>query len=723
MGFGNLKCRAVAFVRAMQCVPAAMGLFFLGSCATTDIENTVATGGELPPVNEFLNAAEADALKREELRLVSAELDGLSLGSGAFSNYSSSASTPRRSEELIYGDQTFVADIEGGEHAVAEPAPHPGGESFVFRNAPIDAVVNEVLGQTFGLSYSIAPDVRGTITVRLDGISTPEQAVANLDAALGLQGLDIVNTGASYVVGRQGSGLNPTASQPVFVGVGDELPTGTSMAVLQIRFAQLSDVTELAKVMLPDGIIRYTDEDRGFVVLEGEPDAVSSGVQLLKSLDVNWLSSVSTALIPIENANPVEVAADLEPILSRLGGVSVVPLERLQTLMVVSRRRDSLDQVRTWVARLDRDARPKLSSDTLVYEARYVGADHLAEIVSGTFAGRASGAGFAQAQPELSLGVRHYQSQQGVTQPPGGRIAGRSDPGLYGELAITIDRSRNAVIARGPIADLESLSSLFEVIDQPQRQVLIEATIVEVSLTENNQFGVQWDAIANQLRATFSDASNGAVSSLFPGASVSFVNSDISAVLNVLALTSDVEIVSSPRILVLNNETANLQIGDEVPIITQSAVSVIDPGAPIVNSTTYRDTGVILTVTPSIRAGGMVEIEISQEVSGVSETTTSNIDSPTISQRSIESRLAVPDGSTAVLGGLMSSTRAFNETGVPVLKDVPALGAAFRSQGISERRTELVVLVEPTVVLSAEPSVDIPIVLREALISAQLGAS
>ena len=719
MGFGNLG-RPGRFAQLGLTISL---LLIAGSCASTEIENTVATGGELPPVNEFLNAAEADALKREELRLVSAELDGLPLGSGAFSNYSSSASTPRRSEELIYGDQTFVADVESGEEATAQPAPHPGGESFVFRNAPIDAVVNEVLGQTFGLSYSIAPDVRGTITVRLDGISTPEQAVANLDAALGLQGLDIVNTGASYVVGRQGSGLSPTASQPVFVGVGDELPTGTSMAVLQIRFAQLADVTELAKVMLPDGIIRYTDEDRGFVVLEGEPDAVSSGVQLLKSLDVNWLSSVSTALIPIENANPVEVAADLEPILSKLGGVSVVPLERLQTLMVVSRRRDSLDQVRTWIARLDKDARPKLSSDTLVYEARYVGADHLAEIVSGTFAGRASGASFAQVQPELSLGVRDYQSQQGVTQPPGGRVAGASDPGLYGELAITIDRSRNAVIARGPIADLESLSSLFEVIDQPQRQVLIEATIVEVSLTENNQFGVQWDVIANQLRATFSDASNGAVSSLFPGASVSFVNSDISAVLNVLALTSDVEIVSSPRILVLNNETANLQIGDEVPIITQSAVSVIDPGAPIVNSTTYRDTGVILTVTPSIRAGGMVEIEISQEVSGVSETTTSNIDSPTISQRSIESRLAVPDGSTAVLGGLMSSTRAFNETGVPVLKDVPALGAAFRSQGISERRTELVVLVEPTVVLSAEPSVDIPIVLREALISAQLGAS
>jgi general secretion pathway protein D len=263
---------------------------------------------------------------------------------------------------------------------------------------------------------------------------------------------------------------------------------------------------------------------------------------------------------------------------------------------------------------------------------------------------------------------------------------------------------------------------LFETIDQPQRQVLIEATIVEVGLTENNQFGVQWDFIANQLRATFSELTSGAVTSLFPGGSVSFVNSDITAVVNALALTSDVEIVSSPRILVLNNETARLQIGDQVPIITQSAVSVTDPGAPIVNSTTYRDTGVILIVTPSIRAGGMVEIEISQEVSGVAETTTSTIDSPTISQRSIESRLAVPDGSTAVLGGLMSSNRSFSETGIPVLKDVPLVGNAFRSTGTTERRTELVILVEPTVVLSAEPSVDIPLRLRDALLDARRGA-
>ena len=268
-------------------------------------------------------------------------------------------------------------------------------------------------------------------------------------------------------------------------------------------------------------------------------------------------------------------------------------------------------------------------------------------------------------------------------------------------------------------ANWESLSELLSLLDKPKRQVLIEATIVEVSLTDGSSFGVQWDLVQDRLAATFTDTGSGNLTSLFPGVSVSYINTDIAAVINALAATSDVEIVSSPRMLVLNNETARLQVGDQVPIITQSAVSVSDPGAPLVNSTTYRDTGVILTVTPRIRAGGMVEIDVSQEVSGVSETTSSTINSPTISQRSIESVLAVPDGSTAVLGGLMSSTRSYSETGIPFLKNTPILGAAFRSTSQSERRTELVVLIEPTVVLAEEPSTDIPALLRAALVRAR----
>ncbi|WP_198022862.1 secretin N-terminal domain-containing protein [Hyphomonas neptunium] len=588
----------------------------------------------------------------------------------------------------------------------------------MFRNAPIDAVLNEVLGERFGLSYSIDPSVTGSITLRLDGILTPDQAVAGMDAALRLQGFEIVESGGNFVIARVGQ-FQGSVSKPVFLQPNDVLPPGTSLAVLQIRYASVSEVTAIAKSMLAEDLIRYGDDARGFVVLSGDPEQVSAGVQLLKSLDVNWLSSVSTALIPVVNASPEEIASDLEPILSRLGGVSVVPLERLQTLMVISRQRESLDQAREWIARLDKGARPQLMRDVLVYEARYVNAEDLVALTEG---GSASSSGFTTSafnEPRKTSGRREVTDRPSETAALPGDTFSEPGTSLFESLSIRVDPGRNAVVARGASVELESLSELLSLLDKPKRQVLIEATIVEVSLTDGTSLGVQWDLVQDRLSATFTDTGSGDLTSLFPGVSVSYINTDIAAVINALAATSDVEIVSSPRMLVLNNETARLQVGDQVPIITQSAVSVSDPGAPVVNSTTYRDTGVILTVTPRIRAGGMVEVDISQEVSGVSETTTSSIDSPTISQRSIQSVLAVPDGSTAVLGGLMSSTRSYSRTGIPILKDTPVLGAAFRSTNQSERRTELIVLIEPTVVVSEEPSSDIPALLRAALVRAR----
>lgn len=611
-------------------------------------------------------------------------------------------------EELYYGDQVFFRPEQLAESEKAAAINSAMGESFSFRSAPIDLVLNQVLGETFGLSYTIDPQISGSLTVRLEGIATRDQAVSGLNAALNIQGIQISESNGTLVVGRIGNETRD-ATLPVFISADDAFPNSAPLAVLQIQYANVADVTEIARSMLPEGIIQYTDDARGFVVLSGDPDEVSAAVKLLRSLDVNWLASVSTALIPTDNASPSEIAADMKPVLERIGGVSVVPLDRLQTLMVIARHRDTLDQAREWIARLDQDATPKLTRDLLIYEARHVNAEDLVALTTSepTLGGSSRFLG----APTGQVG-----SQQGTSQS---RLDFRTDyrqpSGLYENLNIAIDEGQNSVIARGQADELKSLGELLEALDRPKRQVLIEATIVEVTLADGDSLGVQWDAIDDTLSATFSDTTSGDVTSLFPGVSASYVSSDISAVINALSTTSDVEIVSSPRMLVLNNETARLQIGDQVPVITQSAVSVTDPGAPVVNSTTYRDTGVILTVTPRVRAGGMVEIEVSQEVSGVAETTTSNIDSPTISQRSLESILAVPDGATAVLGGLISSTRSYSQSGIPFLKDAPVLGAAFRSTSQTERRTELVILIEPTVVLSVDPITDIPDALREAL--------
>jgi general secretion pathway protein D len=150
--------------------------------------------------------------------------------------------------------------------------------------------------------------------------------------------------------------------------------------------------------------------------------------------------------------------------------------------------------------------------------------------------------------------------------------------------------------------------------------------------------------------------------------------------------------------MVLNNQTANLQVGDRVPIITQQAVSTVTTDAPIVNSVEYEDTGVILKVTPRVNRGGMVMLDISQEVSEVASATTTGIQSPTIQERKINSSVAVQDNETIVLGGLISDSRTQTHTGIPYLQDVPVLGNLFRDTGDNKTRTELMVLITPHVI-------------------------
>jgi general secretion pathway protein D len=168
-------------------------------------------------------------------------------------------------------------------------------------------------------------------------------------------------------------------------------------------------------------------------------------------------------------------------------------------------------------------------------------------------------------------------------------------------------------------------------------------------------------------------------------------------IIDALARVTRIDVVSAPKLLVLNNQTATLQVGDEVPVATQSAVSVISPGAPVVNSIEFRDTGVILKVTPRVNGNGEVLLDISQEVSSVVKTTTSDLDSPTIHQRRIVSSVAVRSGDTIALGGLISDNRTATNSGIPLLKDVPYLGNLFKTTDITGDRTELLVFITPRV--------------------------
>ncbi|MGJ5222242.1 type II secretion system protein GspD, partial [Bradyrhizobium oligotrophicum] len=229
-----------------------------------------------------------------------------------------------------------------------------------------------------------------------------------------------------------------------------------------------------------------------------------------------------------------------------------------------------------------------------------------------------------------------------------------------------------------------------------------EATIAEVTLNDDLRFGVQWYMRKNSSKFTLTEAASGAVNSVFPGFSYALTAANIAATIDTLNQITNVNIVSSPSLTVMDNKPAVLQIGDQVPITTQSATSTLTTGAPIVNSVSYKDTGVILSIIPRINESGRVLLDIEQEVSSVAPTTSSNINSPTIRQRKIRTSVVVNDSDALVLGGLIQDSRTTGRSQLPIIGDIPFVGNLAGSRDNVIGKTELIILIRPHVMRSLD---------------------
>jgi general secretion pathway protein D len=279
---------------------------------------------------------------------------------------------------------------------------------------------------------------------------------------------------------------------------------------------------------------------------------------------------------------------------------------------------------------------------------------------------------------------------------------GRAESGAR----IVADETNNALLIRATAQEYKKIEAAIRELDKQPLQVLLEATIAEVSLVNELSYGVQWFFGSGESGVTLSELSNGAVGQLFPGFSGLLSRGDVRVVLNALDSVSEVNVVSSPQLLVLDNQTAQLQVGDEVPIVTQQAEGIDTSDARVVNTVEQRQTGVILDVTPRVNANGQVVLDIEQEVSDVVQTTTSGIDSPTIAQRRISTSVVVSSDQTVVLGGLIEDDVDEINTGVPVLKDIPLLGALFSATTKVTDRKELLVMITPKVLTNPQDAIE-----------------
>ena len=596
---------------------------------------------------------------------------------------------------------------------------------------PVADAVQQILGDTLGLSYVIEGEIAGTISVDTSRPVDQRTLLEMLSGALAGNGAALINEGGFYRITTAEAALTSTSRTVSYGSKTSDLKVGPGVQVVPLRYISASEMEKILKPIAPEGAIARVDVARNLLILKSDSRSVASLLEMVDLFDVDYMAGMSFALLPVKNTSATGLVNELDQLFGAASGtpmaglVRFIPIERLNAVMAISPQPQQLEQVQTWMERLDRSGR--LSDQSFhVVPLQNRAAKEVAELLQRTLSDNpqdqtSKATPVNNVRPDMTRVVTEASAQgnaANTTTSPTSGLSLDNTPSPTTTMSsatgkpvrIQADDGNNSLLILSTPEEFQLLQQVVSVLDVAPNQVMLEATIAEVTLNDDLAYGINWFLESGEFNLTFSGAENGAVASTFPGFSVLFSGKDGRAALSAVASITDVKVLSSPSLMVLDNRTATLQVGDQVPIVTQTSSSVIDANAPIVNQVEMRDTGVILKVTPRVNEGGRVSLEIEQEVSDVTQTKTSGIDSPTIQQRKIKTSVAVDNGATIALGGLIRDRVTDGATKIPLLGDIPGLGELFRTNTKRNERTELVVLITPRVVGSAS---DAELVTRE----------
>jgi general secretion pathway protein D len=628
-------------------------------------------------------------------------------------------------------------EIFSGADGVLMPQARPkggGGAGDVtldFADADIKDAVRTVFGDILKAPYTIDPQVQGKITLKTSQPLRRNDVIAVLETALKANNAVIVLANNVYNVvpaseaQRRIDGFEMTGSARA------RLP-GYGVEVVPLRYVAATEMQKLLQPVSPQGGVMAVDPARNILFLAGTGPERSTMLDTIRLFDVDYMRGMSYALIHPKHADAPALADDLSRISqaargSTAGVLRFVSLPRLNTVLVVAPRAALLKDVQRWVTRLDVPPRGP-GRRIYFYRLQNAKAQDVARSLAAVYGSAVSLAPIGETfdedlpsdlppafAPSQNLNANDAPLEPttlpAAAPPARAALRGSNEKAL---LHVAVDEPNNALIIRADGSEYAALERFLKEIDIAPDQVLIEVTIVEVTLNDALKFGVEW--FFKNADQTFTLSKTGNVSSAFPGFSFTYIVPDVEIAVNALGTISDVNVISSPKLLTLNNRAATLQVGDQVPVIIQSATGIRDADDPtIVNAVQFRDTGIVLRVTPRIAKSGMVFVDINQEVSDAVPTTTSGIDSPTIQQRKLSTTVAVQDGATIALGGLIRRSETHGDSGVPVLKDVPLLGKLFSSTDESGLRTELLIFLKPKIIRNAVDAREMTEDLRHSL--------
>lgn len=588
------------------------------------------------------------------------------------------------------------------------------GFTLAFVDADVRRVVDAVLGTMLKSDYSVDPAVRGNITLRTAEPVPTSALIPLLERALTSIDAVVVPSGKGYRVLPRDAAREQIAAG----GGGSDTSPGFAREVVTLRYVSARDVIRVLDTLIGADAVEAVDPDGNQLVMSGTSDERRAMRAMIAKLDIDAMSGMNFQIYKLENVDPVTVANELEqvfqPPLNLIPNrVRLVPLPRLKSLLAIAANRADLMQIDPWLRRLDVGVggKPKIYS-YVVQNGR--ARDLAASLQQVMGAGNVSfqAASTQETGPVINDAAPSDQKAVGGSRVDTGAVSSSRvttaqvnfDGGGDSHFRVVPNEETNILLIYATGEEYELLREVLEKIDRPVPQVLIEATFAEVTLNQDLSLGVDWSIFGNNSTLTQSNTRSSVPASVFPGLSYSYIGAAASVVLNTLQSKTNVKVLSSPKVIVVNNQPATLQVGDQIPIVTQQSQGTGAPGAPVINSVELRDTGIILKVTPRVNDSNTVTLDILQEVSDGIPTTTSGINSPTIQQRRISSTVSTRSGTLVALGGLIRDRGVKQKQGVPFLSQIPFIGAAFGKQSVDGTRTELIVLITPTVIRAPQDS-------------------
>ena len=514
------------------------------------------------------------------------------------------------------------------------------------------------------------------------------------------------------------------------------------LQIIPVKFVQASQLANTLRNFLGPQAVITNDPTSRYLIVADRQSNVDKAVEMIATLDVDYLQQVQVRLIPMTHADAADVAKDMDALFKTSGmfnwagtdgsKVFFSPITRMNSVLVATANDKLMSAAEQWIKTFDSEPKSGLGSFVHVYPVANGNASRLADILRQLFGGAAAtptsttrtttGAPAAAGAPPGGLGgntagqpAASTTITRGNVPASGGGAAG-SSAGLSGAVQVIADESSNTLIIKASAGDFVQIKKLLERIDTTARQVLIQVMVAEVALNDTLQYGVEWwlnDTLKYKGSAWAAKATLGgtletaalpsALSTSGRGLNYTVFNdvSQIIGMLNLLGQDTSVNVLSAPHVMASDGKLARIEVGDEVAVVTQTlSTPSISSALTTSNTVTYRPTGVILEVTPVISASGKVSLSVSQEVSSVNPigSAAGGATYPSFAKRKVSTEIVVEDGRPVMFAGLIKDSGNIAAVGIPLLKDIPVFGALFGTTKKIKDKTELIMTITPFIV-------------------------